>query len=432
MKVEALVLLTALQVVVVQGEKIHVHHVGHHQKRQTPAATTTPPPLDTSTTIPPLASISMGMATKAPPSFTESFAPGSTPSLSGAPKLPKLADRSVWPPQDRVPDTSSVQVQNWMKELNGFNIPNIPPTKDGTCAGDPAAAAEAQKRGWWTCGGWTRPTDIVACPTQLDWGLTFDDGPSAYTPNLLNKLREKNTKATFYTIGSRVIDRPQMLLDEYMNGHEIGVHTWSHASLTSLTNEQIVAELGWTRRAIKSVLGVTPTTMRPPKGDIDDRVRAISLAMGLIPVMWTPTPDGGKFDSFDWQVPGGQLTGTQAFANFQVILANGTKFPTGFITLQHDLFEQTVDLAVGYSLDAALNHQPKFNLQTVGQCQKWAPTELYRETSKNSTFPYKNGTYGAGADIDGDGKKDAAMALGVPLWSSFLVIASVVFGGLML
>ena len=38
--------------------------------------------------------------------------------------------------------------------------------------------------------------------------------------------------------------------------------------LTSLTNEQIVAELGWTREAIKTVLGVTPTTMRPPYGDI--------------------------------------------------------------------------------------------------------------------------------------------------------------------
>ena len=78
-----------------------------------------------------------------------------------------------------------------------------------------------------------------------------------------------------------------------------------------------MAELGWTRKAIKAVLGVTPTTMRPPKGDIgrsasqifllsytdpdlhaDDRVRAISLAMGLIPVIWTATPDGGKFDSF--------------------------------------------------------------------------------------------------------------------------------------
>lgn len=91
--------------------------------------------------------------------------------------------------------------------------------------------------------------------------------------------------ATFFVVGSRVIERPAVVVDEYMQGHEISVHTWSHRvrpfkfvfeevindrlqPLTSLTNEQIVAELGWTRKAIKTVLGVTPTTMRPPFGDI--------------------------------------------------------------------------------------------------------------------------------------------------------------------
>lgn len=99
-----------------------------------------------------------------------------------------------------------------------------------------------------------------------------------------------------------------------MTGHEISVHTWSHRHLTSLTNAEIVAELGWTRKAIKTVLGVTPTTMRPPYGDIgtltfaymcilflsfiiDDRVRAISLAMGLVPIIWTRTPAAGQFDT---------------------------------------------------------------------------------------------------------------------------------------
>lgn len=64
-----------------------------------------------------------------------------------------------------------------------------------------------------------------------------------------------------------------------------------------LTTEQIVAELGYTRKAIKDVLGVTPTLMRPPYGDIDDRVRAISLAMGMVPVIWTRTPSGATFDT---------------------------------------------------------------------------------------------------------------------------------------
>ena len=49
-------------------------------------------------------------------------------------------------------------MQAWMKELEGFNIPNLAPTTDGTCASDPSFAADAAKRGWWSCGGWTRNT----------------------------------------------------------------------------------------------------------------------------------------------------------------------------------------------------------------------------------------------------------------------------------
>lgn len=61
-------------------------------------------------------------------------------------------------------------------------------------------------------------------------------------------------------------------------------------TLASLSNEQIVAELGWTMIAIKNVLGVTPNTFRPPYGDIDDRVRAVAKAMGLTPSMWYVIP----------------------------------------------------------------------------------------------------------------------------------------------
>jgi peptidoglycan/xylan/chitin deacetylase (PgdA/CDA1 family) len=92
-------------------------------------------------------------------------------------------------------------------------------------------------------------------------------------------LTGKQLHATFFVVGSRVIERPNVLQEQYMTGHEISVHTWSHQHLTSLTNEQIVAELGWTRKAIKTVLGVTPTTMRPPYGDI-------GLSVLLTLILW--------------------------------------------------------------------------------------------------------------------------------------------------
>lgn len=65
----------------------------------------------------------------------------------------------------------SPEVKEWMKELEGHDIPNINRTADGSCVGDPVAAAEAEKRGWWTCGGWTRDTDITICPDKLTWGV---------------------------------------------------------------------------------------------------------------------------------------------------------------------------------------------------------------------------------------------------------------------
>ncbi|KAF8637614.1 hypothetical protein AX17_002683 [Amanita inopinata Kibby_2008] len=358
-------------------------------------------PIPTISGIPQLSQITSGMPSQATDTVTTTFNAGATPPVSGAPVLPSpfvfhLAD---WPAQDHIPDTTSPQVQEWMKELEGFDIPSFNPTADGSCVGDPAAAADAANRGWWTCGGHTRPTDITACPDKLTWGVSFDDGPSPYSKTLLNYLDQKKLHATFFVVGSRVIERPTVLLEEYMTGHEISVHTWSHKPLTSLTNEQVVAELGWTRKAIKTVLGVTPTTMRPPFGDIDDRVRAIALAMGLVPIIWTRTPSGGVFDTNDWRVGAGQVTGLQSYATFQTILNNATLIDTGFIVLQHDLFEITVDLAVGYTLDSALNHNPKFDLMPIGQCMRIPTTDLYFESTTNKTFPYTNHT----VDIDGDG-----------------------------
>jgi peptidoglycan/xylan/chitin deacetylase (PgdA/CDA1 family) len=91
----------------------------------------------------------------------------------------------------------------------------------------------------------------------------------SYTPNLMDYLAQQNLKATLFVVGSRVLERPKLLQDMYMNGHQIAVHTWSHHYLVNMTNEQVIAELGWSRKIIKDVLGVTPNFWRPPFGDIE-------------------------------------------------------------------------------------------------------------------------------------------------------------------
>ena len=205
----------------------------------------------------------------------------------------------------------------------------------------------------------------------MTWGLSYDDGPSPYTPLLLDYLSSVNLTTTFFVVGSRVISRPAMLQAEYIQGHQISVHTWSHSSLTTLTNEQIVAELGWTMKAIRDVIGVTPNTMRPPYGDIDDRVRAVSAAMGLTPVMWSSITENGvttDFDTDDWHIPGGGATGPSSLSKFQEILNNYVpKLDTGFIVLEHDIYQQTVDLAVGYVLPMAIA-SGKFTLKSIINC----------------------------------------------------------------
>lgn len=368
-----------------------VHASRPFHKRQLPA-----------NSVPPLSSITFNMPTQGTLSVTKTYAKGATPPVSGAPRLPTpfTFKPSDWPLQDAIPPIDSDEVQQWMKELEGFNIPTFKPTVDGSCVNDTGAVADAANRGWWTCGGYTRATDIVACPDKFTWGVSFDDGPSPYTQTLLKYLNEKNILATFFVVGSRVIERPNVLREEYMAGHELSVHTWSHKHLTSLTNEQIVAELGWTRLAIKTVTGITPTTFRPPFGDVDDRVRAIALAMGMVPILWTRAPDGSQFDTNDWRVAGGLVQGPQSFSTFQSILTNASSLDTGFIVLQHDLYQITVDLAIGYTLNAALTHNPPFSLKPIGQCSKIPASDLYFESNKNTSFPYTNHTY----DINGDGK----------------------------
>jgi hypothetical protein len=127
--------------------------------------------------------------------------------------------------------------------------------------------------------------------------------------------------------------------------------------------------------------------MRPPFGDIDDRVRAISLAMGLTPVMWTRISPLATFDTDDFNIHGGITSVQQVLQNWENILGNATTRNTGFIVLEHDLFQQSVEVATGYILPDALAHQPKFDIKPVVSCLNKPLSDAYIETNNNSTNP---------------------------------------------
>ncbi|BGP02054.1 putative Chitin deacetylase [Rhodotorula toruloides ATCC 204091] len=341
----------------------------------------------------PLASLTkIGTATTAEATqpLPTTFAAGATPPVKGAPPLPAInqLNPAHYPPLDRIPPLDSPEVKQWLSEIDLSNIPSVNPTAIGGCAN--ATNAQAIKDGgadgncWWTCGGCSRASDITYCPNKNDWGASFDDGPSPYTPRLLNLLESQNLKSTFFIVGSRALSRPEMVQAEYMLGHQLSIHTWSHSSLTTLSNEEIVAELGWTKKVIHDITGVSPNTMRPPFGDIDDRVRYIALQMGLRPVIWTQYQDQ-VFDTRDWQIGGGVVNATGVYNTFNNFLTHAVQnLPNGFIVLAHDLYQQSVDLAVDYILPGVIN-AGQLKIKTIGACLGESPEQLYIETASNSS-----------------------------------------------
>nr|KAJ3408102.1 chitin deacetylase [Polyrhizophydium stewartii] len=172
---------------------------------------------------------------------------------------------------------------------------------------------------------------------------------STPTPALLDELKKRNIKVTFFVVGSRVVERPEVLKRAYDEGHQIAVHTWSHPALTTVSSEVIVAELLFTARIIQSVIGVTPKYMRPPYGDIDERVGAVINALGFIPIIWS-------FDSED-------SAGATNVADRFKTLVSGTK--TGQIALEHDLTAAEASQAPA-SLDAVI--AGGYKIVRVDQC----------------------------------------------------------------
>lgn len=198
---------------------------------------------------------------------------------------------------------------------------------------------------WWTATGCTKPKskklteDLASCPEPHTWGLTFDDGPNCSHNAFYDFLQQKKLKATMFFIGTNVIDWPYQAQRGLSDGHDICVHTWSHHYMTTLNNAQVFAELYYTMRIIKDVVGVTTRCWRPPFGDVDDRVRAIAQALGLRTIIWDNDTD-------DWNIqPDGDAPSQKIESNYDDIIKQGTNGTTdshGVVVLTHELTNNTM------------------------------------------------------------------------------------------
>ncbi|KAI8806701.1 hypothetical protein BJ742DRAFT_679877 [Cladochytrium replicatum] len=207
------------------------------------------------------------------------------------------------------------------------------------------------------------PADVFTCPGNGQWGLTYDDGPISAngvkdTPALLAALASQNIHATFFVVGANVRQYPAVVRDTDLAGHQIALHTWSHHPLTSLSNEQIVAELKYTEAIVYQSIGKVAAFFRPPYGDIDDRVRAIAGALGYTAVIWDK--DSADASSTNANTVSATIAGWYA--------GSAT---TGFVSLQHDITAFTAGIAIN-ALSAISSAKAagtfKYTPQPVGTC----------------------------------------------------------------
>ncbi|KAG0210214.1 chitin deacetylase [Mortierella sp. GBA30] len=274
-----------------------------------------------------------------------------------------------YPKINEIPPVTSPEVVAWLKEIDLSGAPNIP-LRVGAPPACPAAPA--------------------ADDSPNTWGVTYDDGPSQFTPTLLDFLKTNKISASFFLIGSNVIQYPDIVKREVAEGHHLASHTWSHHALTTLTNEQIVAEMKWTEKAVMAATGLRLKYMRPPYGDINNRVRFVLKKLGYIPVDWT----GDQFDTNDWRQP--TWTEASVISNFTKSLDDYVKTPKtkGFYCLEHDVNQ--LDVNVAQKL-IPLGQARKINFASVAGCENDAQPYQAGGTAPMPTLPGTKPTGSAGA-----------------------------------
>lgn len=124
--------------------------------------------------------------------------------------------------------------------------------------------------------------------------LTFDDGPSEWTPPLLDVLAGNKVSATFFVCGRNIERRPALVRALGDNGHEVGNHTYSHPCLLFHSARTAEEEIIHTQRIIGETSGVAPKWFRPPYGVRAPGLRRILPQLGLTSVLWTAVGNDWK------------------------------------------------------------------------------------------------------------------------------------------
>jgi len=140
------------------------------------------------------------------------------------------------------------------------------------------------------------PSVWRGAPDRASVALTFDDGPSESTPELLKVLEGYGTRATFFQCGTHVRRLSEVARQVAGSGHGIGNHSDTHARFYFRSSSSIFDELARAQESISETTGVVPTLFRAPFGTRWFGLRSAQRRLGLLGVMWTAI-------ARDWKLP---------------------------------------------------------------------------------------------------------------------------------
>ncbi|KAJ3126741.1 chitin deacetylase [Nowakowskiella sp. JEL0407] len=189
--------------------------------------------------------------------------------------------------------------------------------------------------------GCVRPTDIFNCEGVGHWGITYDAGPTNLTMGIQDRLSQINASASFFVSGSNALKYPDIVTSHISRGHHIGLYPWTPYPLTTLSNEQIVAQIIYSEAALYQTIRKIPSYFRPPYGDCDDRVRAIVTALGYTVSLFTR-------DSQDSIVPKNDTGLTQINTNVESWMLDLGNSTSNFVSVQSDVDEFTAKSVIDW------------------------------------------------------------------------------------
>ena len=157
--------------------------------------------------------------------------------------------------------------------------------------------------------------------------LTFDDGPHyKNTKLLLDGLRERNVKATFFIVGQNIEGNEEILKQMKEDGHLIGNHTYSHKNLFRLSKTRILNEIEKTNVLITLITGEVPSYFRPSYGNSNDKIEHLTE---MKTVLW-------NCDSLDWKLRNSNRITKRVLNSVH----------DGSIILMHDIYKTSVNAAL--------------------------------------------------------------------------------------